>query len=184
MIFPIIFGKKGKCIPIQRREMFLIQVVWISAGVIGISAMTWLCSFQNSNAWASSIMGKKMENTEEIPNLLSLGSKPENSITRTGPAPGLFARYCGQCHPLPSPTAHTAEEWPAVANRMFRIMYGMTGHTTKIKIPSLSEQDTIISYLKAHSSKTGSSGNLLQIFPQGYGLAFQSRGHSLGTLPF
>jgi len=148
---------------IQRSKMFLGWVFWITAGVIGMGAMTWLCSYQNSNAWASSITGKKMKNMDEVTNLLALGNKPQDSRSQ---APRLFTRYCKQCHSLPSPTAHKAEEWPAVANRMFRIMSDMGGHTTKTKIPSLSEQDAIISYLKSHSSKPGSSGNLPQIFPQ------------------
>jgi hypothetical protein len=151
MIFPNISDKKERYISIQRSKMFSIRAVWISAGVIGIGVMIWVYTFQNSNAWASSIMGKMVENTDEVSNLLSLGKKPENSLSQ---APILFTRYCGQCHPLPSPTAHTAEEWSTVANRMFRIMSGMAGHTTNIKIPSLAEQDIIISYLKAHSSKS------------------------------
>ncbi len=120
-------------------------------GVTGIGLIGWLCNIQNSNAWASSIMSKMMEKRSEVTNLLSLGNKPENSLTQ---APRVFARYCAQCHPLPSPTAHTADDWSTVANRMFRIMSGMAGHTTNIRIPSPAEQDTIITYLKAHSSKS------------------------------
>jgi hypothetical protein len=151
MIFPIIFGKKEKYISIQGSEMFLMKAVWISARVVGIGVMSWLCGFQNSNACASPIMRTRMQNTDERSNLLSLGSKPENSLTQKGRAPKLFARYCGQCHSLPSPTEHTAEEWPTVANRMFRIMSGMAGHSTNLKIPSLAEQDAIISYLVVSS---------------------------------
>jgi len=151
--------------------MFIFRTVLTNAGVIVIGVMTWVCSFQNSNGWAYSIRGKMTENAYELPNLLSLGSRPENSPTQTGPAPELYARYCGQCHFLPSPAAHTAEEWPTLANRMFRIMSEMVGHSINIKIPSLAEQDTIIGYLKAHSSRTGSSRNLLQPLHRDVGLA-------------
>tara|TARA_R110002096_G_scaffold285724_1_gene479470 strand:+ start:838 stop:1323 length:486 start_codon:yes stop_codon:yes gene_type:complete len=29
-----------------------------------------------------------------------------------------FSKNCSQCHALPSPSAHTAQEWPAVIERM------------------------------------------------------------------
>ena len=50
------------------------------------------------------------------------GVKPGNL-----PAPGseganLVAKYCVQCHNLPSPLMHSAAEWPGVADRMFQRM--------------------------------------------------------------
>ncbi len=36
----------------------------------------------------------------------------------TGPEADFFRQTCSQCHELPSPTAHTAEEWRSVVGRM------------------------------------------------------------------
>lgn len=39
----------------------------------------------------------------------------------------LLVRYCSQCHNLPGPGSHTAEEWPAVEERMNLRMQMMSG---------------------------------------------------------
>jgi hypothetical protein len=41
------------------------------------------------------------------------------------PAAGSFRVACGQCHVLPDPLRHTAEEWPAVVERMQKNMEWM-----------------------------------------------------------
>ena len=107
------------------------------------------------------------------------GIKPSNL-----PAPGsegakLVARYCVQCHNLPSPLMHSAAEWPGIAERMFQrmTMYsrmsgmgmkGMMGGASgngmmgmmNIKAPSAKEEKIIISYLKGHSLKSIQPGAL------------------------
>ncbi len=94
------------------------------------------------------------------------------------PEPGsegakLMARYCVQCHNLPSPMMHSAAEWPQVADKMFQRMSmcsrmsgmgmkGMMGGTSmsgmmgmmNIKAPSAKEQEVIVAYLKEHSLKS------------------------------
>jgi hypothetical protein len=96
-------------------------------------------------------MGNRIEQTKELPNLFSLGNQGKNFLGQNRRGAKLFARYCQQCHTLPGPLTHTAEEWPGVADRMFRLMEMMSGHTTNIAIPSLEEQQAIIGYLKAYS---------------------------------
>ena len=116
------------------------------------------------------------------------GVKPNNL-----PAPGsagakLMARYCIQCHNLPSPMMHSAAEWPGVADRMFQRMTmcsrmsgmgmmgkmggmgmkGMMGGTSgnammgmmNVKAPSAKEQEIIVAYLKEHSLKSIQPGAL------------------------
>ena len=129
------FRRSGRMIFTQKISSLLIRAALIILGITCVSMIPWLCSYQDSNGWAS-------------PNLFSLGNKPQN-LSDQGRGAKLFARYCVQCHPLPSPSAHTAADWPLVADRMFRIMSGMAGHTTNIAIPSLVEQQSIIDYLKA-----------------------------------
>lgn len=80
----------------------------------------------------------------------------------------LMETYCTQCHSLPGPGRHTAEEWPQVLDRMFVLMDvadrfgGLLGN---VKTLSSSERDQLNSYLVLHSLKSTT------IKPQGVGAA-------------
>lgn len=71
----------------------------------------------------------------------------------------LLARYCTQCHDLPSPRYKTAEEWPAVFERMLgrmRMMSGgMMGRGTmgmgRIEAPRPAEARTLRAYLREYA---------------------------------
>ena len=70
----------------------------------------------------------------------------------------LLQRYCAQCHPLPGPGRHTAEEWPAVLKRMVMNMEHMSGGMMsmmvgKIDAPSPAEQRTLRSYLQRYAQR-------------------------------
>ena len=48
-----------------------------------------------------------------------MGQTPENNSNQRLPnqeskQAQLYQHYCSQCHTLPSPSAHTAQEWPSV----------------------------------------------------------------------
>jgi cytochrome c5 len=80
------------------------------------------------------------------------GIESENLPDPDSSGAKLLARYCTQCHNLPSPGMHTQEEWPTVTQRMFHrmsIISGMMG----IEAPSVDEQEAIVAYLKTHSLK-------------------------------
>lgn len=94
-----------------------------------------------------------------MPDLLPPGVEPENLPDPNSSGAKLLVRYCTQCHNLASPSMHTAEEWPVVANRMFRRMSRMSGMgMMNVGYPSSDEQQTIIAYLKAHSLRAISPG--------------------------
>jgi cytochrome c2 len=68
----------------------------------------------------------------------------------------LLARYCSQCHNLPGPGTHTAEEWPAVVERMNRRMQMMSGPDMMgmmVESPDESELQAIIGYLQEYAQK-------------------------------
>lgn len=88
-----------------------------------------------------------------MPGMLPPGIIPENLPDPESHGARLLTHYCNQCHNLPSPKMHTAEEWPAVTGRMFARMAMMSG-MMGIETPSSEEQLLIISYLKAHSLKS------------------------------
>ena len=82
-------------------------------------------------------------NAERLPNTGSQGAQ-------------LVAQYCGQCHDLPSPVFHTAEEWPSVFERMLTRMEMMGGGMMgggmmgmgRVEAPSTKEADTLLTYLQ------------------------------------
>ncbi len=70
----------------------------------------------------------------------------------------LLARYCVQCHNLPGPGMHTAEEWPRVVDRMNQRMQMMSGHNMMrmmhgIEAPEDSELEALLAYLQKHAQK-------------------------------
>ena len=68
----------------------------------------------------------------------------------------LLARYCSQCHNLPGPGSHTAEEWPAVVERMRLRMQMMSRPAMMgmmIESPDDSELLAILSYLQEYAQK-------------------------------
>lgn len=71
----------------------------------------------------------------------------------------LLNNYCTQCHNLPGPGMHTAEEWPSVVDRMNQRMQMMGGHGMmgmmmgSIEAPSESEVKAIVDYLQGHAQQ-------------------------------
>ena len=68
----------------------------------------------------------------------------------------LLARYCSQCHNLPGPGTHTADEWPAVVDRMNLRMQMMSGPDMMgmmVESPDESELRAILRYLQEHAQK-------------------------------
>ena len=60
--------------------------------------------------------------------------------------------YCVQCHALPAPGMHTAEEWPAIVGRMnmrMQMMEGMMG----IDAPDQKDLTAVIDYLQTNSQQ-------------------------------
>jgi len=98
-----------------------------------------------------------------------------------GPGAVLMQGYCTQCHALPGPGRHSAEEWPQVLDRMLILMDvadrfgGLLGN---VKTPASDERDQLRSYLVSHALKpmTGT--------PHGAGAsAFQNHCSACHALP-
>lgn len=90
------------------------------------------------------------------PEVMPPGLKPEQLPDAGGQGALLMQNYCTQCHELPGPGRHTAEEWPQVLDRMLVLMDiadrfgGLLGN---VKIPSPGERDQLRSYLVLHALK-------------------------------
>ena len=88
--------------------------------------------------------------------LLPPGIHPENLPDPQSAGARLLAQYCTQCHDLPGPGMHTAEQWASVLDRMnqrMRMMSGrgMMGMMQDIKAPSDTELQTLVRYLQQHA---------------------------------
>jgi len=75
----------------------------------------------------------------------------------------LVITYCGQCHALPTPMAHSATDWPSVARRMWLRM-DFLPPSLGVRVPTPAERGTILSYLLANSLKVSGS-----VLPAGKG---------------
>jgi cytochrome c5 len=68
----------------------------------------------------------------------------------------VLQNYCTQCHMLPGPGRHTADEWPAVFKRMVMLMdvsNRFSGLLGNINVPDAAEQAQLLAYLQANSLK-------------------------------
>lgn len=75
----------------------------------------------------------------------------------------LVIQFCSQCHSLPTPTMHSATDWPSVARRMWLRME-MLPESLGIKTPTPAERGLILSYLLANALKVSGA-----VLPAGKG---------------
>ena len=168
-------------------------VVWLGfiLTAIGLAGLFAATAQQRTNAPAAA--GDGQNSMQQMMRAMMSGVVPPGVKPNDLPAPGsagakLVARYCVQCHNLPSPLMHSAAEWPGIAERMFQRMTmcsrmsgtgmmgkmggvgmkGMMGGTSgnammgmmNVKAPSAKEQEIIVAYLKEHSLKSIQPGAL------------------------
>ena len=74
-----------------------------------------------------------------------------------------IAAFCTSCHNLPSPTIHSATDWPSVVRRMWLRMDRLPP-SFGVKIPTMRQRQAMLDYLIANALKV-SGANL----PQGAG---------------
>lgn len=156
----------------RNNRLLIIAVVLIAFGAIGIFTTKWFGGYQNPNDWTSLMMGGGMMGygmtdqdmmrgmmNQMMPDLVPPGVNPEDLPDPNNKGAQLLVYYCTACHNLPSPSMHTVEEWPVVADRMFGRMARMSGMggmgmMMNIEMPSTEQQNEIVAYLKAHSLKS------------------------------
>ena len=75
----------------------------------------------------------------------------------------LVVQYCTQCHSLPTPTMHSATDWPSVARRMWLRMELLPA-SIGVQVPPAADRYTMLTYLLANSLKVSGS-----VLPEGKG---------------
>jgi cytochrome c5 len=95
--------------------------------------------------------------------ILPPGIEPHNLPEPESQGARVLSTYCSQCHNLPSPRMHPAEDWPRVASRMLireRMMAGMRGMMMQVKAPTSQEEEILMQYLKTHALQALASGTV------------------------
>ncbi len=148
--------------------MLVIGAVLIALGVVGMITTGWFSAYGDPSGWASAMMGGGMMGggmmnespmrgmmNQMMPDLVPPGLSPEDLPDPKSEGAQLLTYYCTQCHNLPSPSMHAAEEWPAIADRMFRRMLRTSrGMMMSVEMPNPEEQRIIVGYLESHGMKS------------------------------
>ncbi len=156
-------------------RVLVLALMFVVVGTAGVSITTWFGGAQTVDsglfpeAALMPMMGWGMMHEprmrammrEMMSGRLPPSITPENRPDPNSPGATLLIRYCTQCHNLPAPAMHTAEEWPAVEARMFNRMAMMSGmggmggmmrrRMMPIHAPAGEEQETILAYLQGHA---------------------------------
>lgn len=125
------------------------------------------------------------------------GMDPRNLPDPDSSGARLLAKYCSRCHGIPSPKSHSASDWVPVFRRMILLMeksdsMGMAGGNMGMMgngrmgmesalIPSVLEQEKLLSYLQKHSLEPFSGRRKRGAESKKAGLFFQycSKCHTL-----
>lgn len=148
----------------MKHKHVLLAVALIAIGLAGVSLTSWFCPSCNP-ARMMRMMGQGMMDQAEMKDMMQQmmgsilppGIKAEDLPDSESPGARLLVAYCDQCHALPSPGMHAAEDWPRVAGRMFarmRMMGGMQGLMMDVNVPTSDEEKVLLRYLQSHSLKS------------------------------
>jgi hypothetical protein len=102
--------------------------------------------------WLPPTLGVKVPTPSErgtiLSYLLANSLKVSGAMLPAGKGRDAFAVVCSQCHGLPDPGTHSADDWPAVYSRMERNMERM-----QIQPPGGTASTDILLYLQTVAGK-------------------------------
>ena len=112
----------------------------VIAGFLVLAGAVFLLMDHDRAASAGHMMGGGM-----------MGQMPANNDNQPLPdqqskEAQLYEHYCSQCHALPSPRAHTTQEWPLVVARMKQTMA-----TQGKPLPDNEQLEVILGYLQHYA---------------------------------
>ena len=132
---------------------FLLLIVSLSASALAYGADSPETAQARAH-WAQSPHGRMLERI--LPPALEPQRLPEPQTDGAK----LLARYCVQCHYLPSPRMHSAARWQPVLERMVWRMRGqgnmgplMKEMMAGVEAPPESEVTTLSAYLRKHAQR-------------------------------
>lgn len=125
-------------------------ITLLMIGIIGQFAVRSMAQKNNMSMMGGMMMGGMM--AKRMPP----GINPDQLPEPGSKGAHLLARYCSQCHGVPGPGMHTANEWPSVIARMNRRMQMMSGKRMMMRIeaPDNNELKRLTAYLQTNAQKT------------------------------
>ena len=141
-------------------------LVWIIAGLAGVAACREAPRESATPPTASATQPSRTERL--LIAAATIGLPPEGVAPGDLPEPTsrgatLVSKYCVQCHALPTPTAHSATDWPSVARRMWLRMEWLPD-SLGVQVPTNAERYEILQYLTGNAMKVSGS-----VLPEGRG---------------
>ncbi len=82
--------------------------------------------------------------------------RPESLPDPTNAGARVLVQYCTQCHAMPSPSAHGAQDWPFITRQMWVYIDEMKGELG-VQAPSTAERVQLLTYLQAHALEVATS---------------------------
>ncbi len=146
----------------RNRRSLLAGVLLLLVGIVGLATVSGPRLSMGGMMGGGMMMdreGMKAMMREMMGARLPPGLAPEELPEPRSRAARLLVRYCTQCHELPSPAMHSAQEWPPVVARMNRRMGMMSGRGMmggmmgRMAAPSDSERREIVEYLQRHAQE-------------------------------
>ncbi len=132
----------------------LLPVLFLIAAPAGIAAQDTAEVARAKYLWSQSPHGKLLER------ILPPSIAPDELPEPRAEGARLMARYCVQCHYLPSPQMHTADKWTVIVVRMVWRMRGkgnlgtlMKEMMDRVEAPSDAEVRTLMAYLRRHGQR-------------------------------
>ena len=84
------------------------------------------------------------------------GITAENLPDPESPGAKKVAEVCSGCHNIPSPTAHSATDWPSVARRMW-LRIDLLPRDLSVPSPSMADRQLLLKYLLDHALKVSTA---------------------------
>jgi cytochrome c5 len=131
------------------------RTVWSLIGLFAIAATACRPSSQSGQRGDSVAQHGLSQRDELLLASANIALPPPGVSPSDLPEPAsqgaqLTARYCAQCHELPSPGMHSATDWPSIARRMW-LRTELLSPALGVKVPTMAERFAILDYLTGHA---------------------------------
>jgi len=160
----------------QNRRVPVIAITFLIIGIAGLFTV-------NSNAQQNNMGMMGMGNCM-MRDRMPKGMNPDQLPNPDSEGAHLLGKFCSQCHRVPGPGMHTADEWPIVVARMNQRMQIMSTRRMMMHIeaPNENEYKILMEYIEKNAQQTIEADELRGGETQG-GQAFQKTCTECHALP-
>lgn len=130
----------------MKKSLFLVITICSIIVICGVVVLSRFVGTRSFNTMMDGGMANQQQMKDTTRGMQPSGVRPDNVSERDAQGAELLGRYCTQCHELPNPRMHSAEEWPSVVENMQDIM--RTRGKSEI---ADNEKKAITKYLIQHS---------------------------------